>query len=63
MTNDDEWQERLRAAIEKTIRARQARKAERDAFAERRKHGLAARHAARLTRTQPPTDDTETEQP
>ena len=54
---EDELQERLRAAVEKTIKARQARQARRDAqayFRERRTHGLKARHQAKLDRNRRP---------
>lgn len=49
---DDEWQERLRDAVAETLRKRARRRADRQAFAERRNHGLAARHAAKLRRNQ-----------
>lgn len=58
---DDEWQERLRAAVEKTLRTRQARRAEREQLTERRNHGLAARHNAKLARTPPKPEPTEPE--
>jgi hypothetical protein len=45
-----DWDARLRASVEATLRAREARRAERQEFALRRMHGLAARHAAKLNR-------------
>lgn len=47
---DEEWQERLRAAVEETLRRRAAKKAERLEFQTRRNHGLVQRHAAKLAR-------------
>lgn len=44
---------RLRAAVEKTIRDREHRAEVRRQFAERRRHGLRARHAAKLARRRP----------
>ncbi|GIE79076.1 hypothetical protein Aph02nite_50260 [Actinoplanes philippinensis] len=48
--SDDEWQERLRAAVEQTLAKRAARQAEREAFKARRAAGLKARHLAKLAR-------------
>lgn len=52
MTEEEaaEWQERLRAAVAATLRARAARKAFRDDHTERRKHGKAALHRIKLAR-------------
>lgn len=47
---EDEWQERLERSAAETLRRRRARRAERQEFAERRNHGLAARHEAKLAR-------------
>ena len=46
----DEWQERLRAAVAETLALRARKAAMRAEFAERRKHGLIARHNAKLRR-------------
>lgn len=48
--NDDEWAERLRAAVEANLTARAAKRAQRAAFNERRTYGLAARHAEKEAR-------------
>lgn len=45
-----DWEARLRASVEETLRKREAKRAERQMFAVRRMHGLAARHAAKLAR-------------
>lgn len=49
-----DWDARLRAAVEETLRKREARRNERETFARRRNHGLKARHAAKLARNSPP---------
>jgi tRNA G26 N,N-dimethylase Trm1 len=48
--HQEEWEKRLRAAVEKTLQERARKKTERQQFALRRMHGLAARHAAKLAR-------------
>jgi hypothetical protein len=48
--SDDEWEERLREAVAETLRKRARRKAERQELAQRRQHGLASRHNAKLAR-------------
>lgn len=52
MTED--WEKRLERAVAEAMRRRRARKAERQEFAERRSHGLAARHEAKLARLRQP---------
>lgn len=47
---DDEWRQRLQAAVEKTLAARAARAALRAELAGRRTAGLQERHAAKLAR-------------
>jgi hypothetical protein len=49
---NDEWDKRLERAVAETLRRRRARKAERQELAERRNHGLRARHTAKLARIQ-----------
>jgi hypothetical protein len=58
---DTEWAERLRAATEASLAHRQARRDQRRQFAERRAHGLDARHATKLSRkdTTMPNDTTQ----
>jgi hypothetical protein len=48
--HQEEWEKRLREAVEKTLQERARKKAERQQFALRRMHGLAARHARKLNR-------------
>jgi hypothetical protein len=48
---DDGWEQRLRDAVADTVRRRAEAAAWRAEFAERRDHGLRARHAAKLART------------
>lgn len=50
MTTDEEWQERLRAAVEETLRRRAAKNALRAQHAEARAYGLRQRHARKLAR-------------
>lgn len=45
-----DWEARLRAAVEETLRKRAKRRAERLEFQTRRNYGLQARHAAKLAR-------------
>jgi hypothetical protein len=45
-----EWQERLRRAVEQTLRRRAARAEIRRELAHLRQHGLQARHANKLNR-------------
>jgi hypothetical protein len=47
---EQEWQERLRAAVDQTLALRARKAALRAEFAERRKHGLTARHHNKLRR-------------
>jgi hypothetical protein len=47
-TGSQSWEERFRAAVEQSVRRREARSAERQEFARRRAHGLIDRNAARL---------------
>jgi hypothetical protein len=49
--SDQEWQERLQAAVEKTMRARQLRRSTQLEFKRRRNAGLRQRHAQKLART------------
>lgn len=48
----DDWEARLRVAVEQTLTARAARRNLRNDLAARRSHGLAARHAAKEARNQ-----------
>jgi hypothetical protein len=43
-----EWEQRLRASVEETLRRRTARAQQRQDHAERRRYGLAQRHARKL---------------
>lgn len=43
-----DWEARLQAAVAKTLQQRRVKLAERAMFAERRNHGLKARHAQKL---------------
>jgi hypothetical protein len=54
MTEDEEreWQERLRAAVEATLRKRASRARFRAERTEARRYGKAAYHAAKLARAQ-----------
>lgn len=45
-----DWEARLKAAVEKTLRDRDAKRAERAMFAERRNYGLVQRHNTKLAR-------------
>jgi hypothetical protein len=53
MSEPIDWDARLRAAVAETVAKRQGRRDERSAMAERRDHGLAQRHAAKLARKPP----------
>lgn len=45
-----DWEARLKAAVEKTLRERERKKEERAEFARRRAYGLVQRHGAKLAR-------------
>ncbi|MET8150240.1 hypothetical protein ACIBSW_13115 [Actinoplanes sp. NPDC049668] len=47
-----DWEARLRAAVEETLRKRAQRRDERAEFKRRRDYGLQQRHAAKLARQQ-----------
>lgn len=47
---DQEWQERLRRAVEETLRRRAAKVRQRQGHAQARAYGLQQRHAAKLAR-------------
>jgi hypothetical protein len=49
-----DWEARLRAAVEETLRKRARRNAERAEFKRRRNHGLKARHQQKLNRKEQP---------
>ena len=48
--SDDEWERRLKAAVEKTLTTRAAKRDERKAMNERRTYGLGQRYAAKTAR-------------
>ncbi|GIF16206.1 hypothetical protein [Actinoplanes teichomyceticus] len=50
---EHDWEARLQAAVAETLRKREEQRATRQEFAERRRHGLAARHQQKLARSSP----------